>query len=324
MVNEKLQRTETDLNIIIDTDPGTDDALALGVASVFFKDNIRAAISSYGNVDGEQTYSNLVNLANLLKIDCNILKGSLNPLGKDNFIPTDFHGENGLCGLKLILHGSKREEYNGNNDNRDFLQKLYDALKEYKKVKYVAVAPLTNLAALFDRFPDSVNYIDELIIMGGGFGVSNMEHNAEYNFSTDPEAVEKVLKCPVNKIIAPLDMTHQIVFSLDDIENIVGVNRELLSDDMSDPFNVLAKLFYLNYDTSVKHNNPGAIIHDANTFAYMIDKSKCTLQSYEIVPDEYGAVSKHSSGYPALVIDKIDRNFIKELLRETFRVIKNY
>ena len=90
-----------DLSIIIDTDPGTDDALALGVASVFFKDNIRAIISSYGNVDGEQTYNNLINLANLLKIDCDFIKGSLNPLGKDSFIPTDYHGENGLCGLML-------------------------------------------------------------------------------------------------------------------------------------------------------------------------------------------------------------------------------
>jgi len=60
------------INILIDTDPGTDDALALGVASVFFRDNInniRAIISSYGNVDGEKTYMNMINLAGLLKIE---------------------------------------------------------------------------------------------------------------------------------------------------------------------------------------------------------------------------------------------------------------
>ncbi|MCL2775469.1 MAG: nucleoside hydrolase [Oscillospiraceae bacterium] len=303
------------LNIIIDTDPGTDDALALGIASVFFKDNIRAVISTYGNTYGEQTYCNLINLADILKIDADFIKGSLNPLEKDSFTPTDYHGKNGLCGL--VLPTAKKDLYNG-----DFVNDIHDILKEYGIVKYIAIGPLTNLARVFDRFPDSANYIDELIIMGGGFEISNVAHSAEFNFNSDPDATNKVLECPVKKVIAPLDMTHQLAFSLTDIEDIVGVKRELLSDSTNSQFNVLAKLFYLNYDTSVTHDNPGSIIHDATTLAYLLDKNKCNFQSYKIISDEYGAVSKNPQGYDVFVIDKIDRDFIKGLLKETFHVIK--
>jgi len=198
------------------------------------------------------------------------------------------------------------------------LESLYEIIKEHKNIKYIAIGPLTNLARLFDSFPNAVDYIDELIIMGGGFDVSNMPHNTEYNFCMDPVAVGKILSCPVKKVIAPLDMTHQLAFSLPDIEDMTGVKRDLLSGDMSDAFTVLATLFYLNYDTSVKNGNDGAIIHDATTLAYLFDKNKCDLQEYKIISDEYGAISKHSDGYDVTVIEKIDRDFVKNLLKRSF------
>jgi len=257
-----------------------------------------------------------MNLANLLKIDNNIIKGSLTPLDKekDSLVFTDYHGKNGLC--EIVLPEMKREY------NKDFLEDIYDLLKKYKSVKYIVIGPLTNFAGLIDRFPDSVDYIDELIMMGGGFDVSNVEHNAEFNFSMDPAALNKVLASPVNKIIAPLDMTHQLAFSLTDIEDITGVKRELLSDDMSKPFNVLANVFYLNYDTAVKHDEAGAIIHDATTLMYLLDKNKCDLRLYKMISDKYGAVTKYNNGDYAVVIDKMDKYFVKEVLKEMFNSIK--
>ena len=63
-------------------------------------------------------------LANLLKIRCDFIKGSLNPLGKESFIPTDYHGKNGLCGLIL---SNAENEYNG-----DFLKDMYEIIKKHK------------------------------------------------------------------------------------------------------------------------------------------------------------------------------------------------
>jgi len=330
------------LNIIIDTDPGTDDALALGVAAAFFRNNIRALVSTYGNVGGERTYINLVNLAGLLEIDCDIIKGSLYPLGKNSFTPTDYHGENGLCGLELPkapfskeLSAKLTEDYNPPSLaslappplKKGALQNLYNIIKEYGNIKYIAIGPLTNIALLLDEFPDVIDYIGELIIMGGGFDVSNMPNNTEYNFSTDAEAVGKVLASPVKKVIAPLDMTHKLEFSLSEIEDITGLPpstaltppSEREANAVTGAVTVMAKLFYLNYYTSVRNGNGGAIIHDANTLAYLLGKSKCVLREYKIISDEYGAVSKNSDGYDATVIEEIDRDFVKGLLRGIFK-----
>ena len=352
-------------------------------AAAHLKKDIRAFISSYGNTGGEQAYMNMLNLAGLLQFQngLSFIKGSFNPLGNDNFIPTDYHGANGLCGLELSKHpdvprvgadapvrpshnvmrdvelppslrdtplkeggfwapsprglssaddwGSTKHDSlkeGDTNNNPNTVQTIYELIKKHKNVKYIAIGPLTNLALLFDRFPDAADFIDELIIMGGGFDISNVENNAEYNFGADPAAVAKVLASPVKKVIAPLDMTHKLAFSREEIEDITGVKQNDLTEDMSDVFNVFAKIFYLNYATSVKNGNEGAIIHDAATVAYLIDKSKCDVQRYKITSDEYGAVKKHSpdcvSGHDVFVINDIDRDFMKGLLRECFFKLK--
>ena len=298
-------------NIIIDTDPGTDDAVAIAAACAFFKDNICAMVSSYGNVDGEQTYFNLINLAGLLKLECGFYKGMLAPLNGEPAIFTDYHGKNGLCGLELKSVGS------GVVLN---LEKLYELIKKRGNIKYVAVGPLTNTALMLENCAD---YISELIIMGGGFEIFNTEHNTEYNFSMDAAAVKKVLESPVKKIIAPLDLTHQTSFDLCEIEDITGISREeskRLARDSA--FAVFTELFYLNYEASVKYGEPGAIIHDAVTIAYLLDRNKCGLRECKISWDEYGAVKKDSSGEPVLIIEKICREFFKEMMKETFSKLK--
>jgi inosine-uridine nucleoside N-ribohydrolase len=299
------------MDIIIDTDPGTDDAVAMAAAYAFFKDNIRAMISSYGNVNGEQTYINLTSLANLLKIDCGFFKGALKPLGDKTTVFTDYHGKNGLCGLELpeAQRASVKNMYD-----------MHELIKKHRDIKYIAVGPLTNAALLLEA--DCADYISEFIIMGGGFEISNVEHGAEYNFSKDAEAVKKVLSSPVRKVLAPLDATHQTVLDLEEIEDIIGISRETSKKSAYiDAFSVFAELFYLNYETSIKHGSSGAIIHDAATIAYLLDKNKCTLREYKISSDEYGAVKKDSAGYPVLVIEKICKEFFKDMLKKTFETL---
>jgi len=171
-----------------------------------------------------------------------------------------------------------------------------------------------------------VNYISELVVMGGGFEVTNSPNGTEYNFSMDAEAVRKVLASPVKKIFAPLDMTHKLAFSLDEIDAIVGTNK-----------NVFTELFYLNYETAVKHGESGAVIHDASTVAYLLDaydaysayrdkkdKWECEIREHNIVCDSYGAIRKDSAGCPVKVIENINKDFMRGMLRETFNKLAAY
>ena len=301
-------------NIIVDTDPGTDDSIALAVAAVYFKADLCALISSYGNVDGNKTHQNLVNLTNLLGIHTKVLKGSLTPLEKNNFTSTDFHGTNGLCGVTLpqCVYTDSAE---------DSLLCLYEVIKYYRKIKYVAVAPLTNLATLIERFPDVEQYIDEVIIMGGGFKIANVSHNAEFNFSLDGKAVQKVLQSSLNKVLTPLDMTHKTAFSIEEIADIISSDRNSL-DERNYAFWAMAQLLYRYFDTSIAHNEPGAIIHDATTFAYLLDPTQCSIEEVSVVADDYGAIHTSPIGSKIKIIETVNKQFLKELLKSTYKNLR--
>ncbi len=154
-------------NIIIDCDPGTDDALALLLASVYGKERVLCLVSTYGNVPVRYTHSNLEALADLLGMgDVPVLRGADCPMGKDCFSATDYHGGNGLLGITLC-------ELTDAECESDGTEKLYEMIRGREKVIYVALGPLTNLALLLRRYPEAAEHIAEVIIMGGGIEIGN-------------------------------------------------------------------------------------------------------------------------------------------------------
>ena len=307
------------LNIIIDTDPGTDDTIALAFAATFFKENISALISSYGNVDGEQTYSNLNKLAQILNIDCLVLKGSMYPLDNKNISFTDYHGQNGLCEIELPLLYKKSNKIIVNN--RSEIDKLYKIIKSKKHVTYICIAPLTNFVKLIKSHSDSIKYIDELIIMGGGFNYYNVNHHAEYNFSLDGEAIQEVLNLPLKITICPLDMTQKYAFSEKEIENIVGCNRNSVFKDYSQ-FGIISQIFFKNYDTAILHKLTGAIIHDVTTLLYLLEPDKCDTIITKIKSDDFGAVTNCSDGEAVKIVQNIDQVFFISILKKMFKKLE--
>lgn len=308
------------LNIIIDTDPGTDDAIALAFAATFFKKNISALISSYGNVNGEQTYNNLKSLAQLLDIDCTILKGSMNPINNSNITYTDYHGNDGLCGVQIPL--TEQETTNINIvDKSSGLNELYKIIKSKKHVKYIALAPLTNFVRLTEYYNDTIKYIDELIIMGGGFNYHNVKNHTEYNFSLDGYAVQEALNLPLKKTICPLDMTQKYAFSEKEIENIVGCSRNSVFKDYSQ-FGIISQIFFKNYDTAILHNQTGAIIHDATTLLYLLNPDKCTTTTAKIKSDVFGAIKNCTDGEFIKIVQNIDKAFLISTLKEMFKKLE--
>lgn len=308
------------LNIIIDTDPGTDDAVAIALASVELKEHIIGLISSYGNVDGYKTYQNLINLAHLLHIDVDVIRGAIYPLQKDSFSPTNYHGENGFCGVELPSYSVEEVDDN----QQDYIDRLYNLIKSHKKVNYVSLASMTNLATLITRYPDSVDYFESLTTMGGGLKESNMPGGAEYNFSVDPIADKIVLESKIKKYLAPLDLTHTLSFTSTEVEKIIGMSQKDAEDRYvaSDAYSLLARIFFGNLDTAMDHGYNGSIIHDAATFAYLIDPSQCKISEYLLGVDENGAVFELKNGSPVFVIRELDKQYFFNLLSKTFSKLR--
>lgn len=307
---------KSDRNIIIDCDPGTDDALALALASVYMKENIICLFSSYGNAALDNTHRNLLGLADLLGIRTTVLRGFSCPAGKSEFVATDYHGENGLCGITLPVPSAHIE-----HDN--CVDKVYELIKTNRKVTYVVLGPLTNLAELLSGYPHVIDMIDEVVIMGGGLQIGNTSCGAEYNFSLDPPSDYTVLNSPVRKVLATLDLTHSLAFSASEVEQIVGSSR---SDSLCAPpfpYSIMSEIFYRNLESSINHGNNGAIIHDAATIAYLLSPRECVIETNRLQCDDKGRLVEAQDGAPAERIKRMDKNYLKNLLKGTFQALRN-
>ncbi len=301
-------------NIIVDTDPGTDDSLALALASVFFRGHVQSVISTYGNVNGEQTHSNLVALVRMLKLDCNVFRGSSKPLSGVEPVFTSFHGGDGLCGVPIPRTAYSQIEKEG-------IDLLYNDIVSCKHVTYIAIGPLTNAARLLEKHPDVQSYIDELVIMGGGLSTWNFPNQTEYNFSLDGLAVQKVLAFPIKKTLCTLDLTYQLAYSNVDIENILVRSREKVFASKT-PDSLLAQIFFSNYDTSRNHKQPGAMLHDASTFLYLLNPNECVVSQKRIKADGFGCIEENPNGYSVFFVETMSKDYVTAKIAETFRVLK--
>jgi inosine-uridine nucleoside N-ribohydrolase len=285
------------VNIIFDTDPGSDDAVALAVLAANFKNQIAALVSTYGNSDGETTFRNLVNLAALLGIGAEIIHGSDARLDGTTVAGSldGYHGKYALCGVKLADAPFPKQQ-------DDFIQRLYEKIVAAGRVTYIAVGPLTNLAFLLTRYPDARAHIAETLIMGGGLSVFNAPHRAEYNFAIDPRAVAAVLKSVVNIKLFPLDTTTPLCLTKEEVAAVARTDS------------LIAQILHGNYETAVRHNEKGAIIHDATPLLYLRPDTMRSERAARVNVDEHGHIFYSDSGYPISIVEGFDKKQFQEML----------
>lgn len=305
----------SDRKIIIDCDPGTDDALALALAAFCMKQDVARLLSSYGNAPLTDTDRNLRGLAEAFGFSCPVLRGSAYPAGKSEFSGTDYHGENGLCGIVLPVSRENPEQ-----TRADWAEEVYSILRENRGAIYVALGPLTNLATLLSVHPDVCDWIERAVIMGGGLAFGNTPCGAEYNFSLDPVSDRIVLQSALKKTLVTLDLTHTLAFSEAETLEIIGDGWTDAPE--TSPYRVAAALFLGNLRSSLAHGNAGAIIHDAATVAWLYDSRACDMETCSLVCDDVGRLRKTREGFSVERIARMDKNYMKELLGETFRWLK--
>ncbi len=201
--------------VIIDCDPGIDDAIALYLALFDPRLEVVAVTATAGTVSAEQSTRNVQGLIDLIDPQRYPRIGEAVELDEAPSIPfRHIHGSDGLGNASLQVaelcnrHPSEKVLYDEINANPD-------------NVTILAFGPLTNIARVLQRDPEIATKIDQLIIFGGAtIGQGNITPAAEFNVFYDPVSASSVFQSPMTKTLVPLDITRQVVLSLGILERL--------------------------------------------------------------------------------------------------------
>ncbi|MCO7518390.1 MULTISPECIES: nucleoside hydrolase [unclassified Pseudomonas] len=248
-------------DLIIDTDPGADDVVALLLAMASPDElKIRAITTVAGNVRLEKTSRN-ARLAREWggREEIPVYAGAGRPLVRTPIYAANVHGEEGLTGVQV--HEPKKPLAKGNA-----VQYLIDTLgaAEPHSITIAMLGPQTNLALALIQKPEIANGIKEVVVMGGAhFNGGNITPAAEFNLYADPHAAEVVLGSGVKLTYLPLDVTHKVLTSDARLEQLAAVNNKA-SKLVVDILNAYIKFDMDNYGM------PGGPVHDASVIAYLL------------------------------------------------------
>lgn len=262
-------------NIILDCDPGHDDAINIIIAvakSNYF--NVLGLTTVGGNVEVEKNTNNALKVLELLESTIPVYKGQSRPLVKQIEIATEIHGDSGMDGPVLPEPKLKEESQHA----VDFIIESVKNSKE--KVTLVPTGPLTNIAMALIKEPTIADNIEEIVLMGGGtFG--NWTPAAEFNIFVDAEAAEVVFTSGVPLAVFGLDVTHQVI-ATDDIVRRVGE----IDNEIAQFVKELLIFFGQTYKDFFGFN--GGPIHDACTCMYLLNPQMFEMKDVNVTIETKG------------------------------------
>jgi len=208
--------------IILDVDPGHDDAVAILLAAKSEKIDLRGITVVAGNQVLEKTLQNTLNICSFAGItDIPIYSGMGEPLVREQVIAQDIHGDTGLDGPKFPEPEIEAEAQHA----VDFI--IEEALKADGDLILIPTGPLTNIAMAFKKAPEIKENIQEIVLMGGAYGTGNETASAEFNIFVDPEAAKIVFESGLPITMAGLDLTHQAKAYPDVLDRIRALDNEV-------------------------------------------------------------------------------------------------
>jgi len=262
--------------VILDCDPGVDDAIAFLLAKQLPQLNVLAITSVAGNVGLEHTTYNALGLVEFLDWDIPVYRGAAGPVFRKRVEAAAVHGSNGMAGFDLR---HIRSEVAG--------MSAWDAIHHYAveqqgALEIIAIGPLTNLALAFLKYADLPHLIKRIVIMGGATAMGNATPAAEFNIYADPEAADIVfcsgvpvhmcgLDMTMQALMTPAELDHvaalgskQAVFFRDVVQDIVGFMRRIgiIGINMHDPAAVLYAAddsIYKAYPAGIRVETRGSI-----------------------------------------------------------------
>ncbi len=247
--------------IIIDCDPGQDDAIALLLALASPEEiEVLAVTAVAGNVPLALTEANARRIVELAgRSDVRVHKGCHRPLVNRLETAEYVHGETGLNGVELPPPGVPLAPGHA----VDAIIELVMAA-EPKTVTLCPVGPLTNIAMALVKEPELASRVREIVLMGGAIGLGNVTPAAEFNIYVDPHAARVVFESGVPITMFGLDVTHQVLVTRPRLEAIraLGTKVALAAAGLIDFFN--------RFDSD-RYEVDGAPLHDPCVIAHLID-----------------------------------------------------
>ena len=266
-------------NIILDCDPGHDDAIAILLAGQKKYFNLLGITTVSGNQTIEKTTRNAINLVNFLKINVPVAMGASEPLIQEKQICEQIHGKTGLDGYEF-------DKYEQRVSNLNAAELIIDLTSKHEHVTIVATGPITNVALALKLKPEIKEHIDEIIFMGGSTDNGNVSPAAEFNVYCDPEATYIVLKSGLPVKMVGLNVTRKVMCTKEVVSRMAKINNKT-----SDLFVKLMNVFNAN-QAKTFNNFIGGPLHDPVTIASMIDDKLVKWQEMNVTID-----LSHGSSY---------------------------
>jgi pyrimidine-specific ribonucleoside hydrolase len=298
--------------VILDGDPGHDDAIAWVLAAASPMLDIKAVTSVCGNQTIEKTTYNAARIMTLAGLSVPLAMGRVKPLVADAIIAPTVHGDSGLDGPALPEPKIKPVEM-------DACTLMAQILEESSEpVVLIPTGPLTNIATLLLLYPHLKPKIKHIYLMGGGIDFGNWTPAAEFNILVDPEAADVVFTSGVPITMAGLDVTEQALVFPEDFERIRALHNPVAT--------VVAEWLDFFYGFHRSLGYPGAPVHDAVAVAALLRPEMMTMQEMFVaveltgdycrgatVGDKLGVLNRPAN---ARVIMGIDRKAFVDLLAE--------
>ena len=205
--------------IIIDTDPGIDDAVALAIALFNESVDVKLITTVAGNVSLEKVTANALRLLTFWGKKIPVAKGAEKPLIEKFIDAAHIHGQSGMDGfdfpepdMSLLV-------------KEHAVNKVREVIMAEKTITLVAIGPLTNVALLFALYPEVKTHISRIVLMGGSLTRGNKGVMAEFNFATDPHAAKMVFDAGVPLVMAGLDVGWQSAILPEDTAKLLTMGK---------------------------------------------------------------------------------------------------
>jgi inosine-uridine nucleoside N-ribohydrolase len=258
--------------VLIDCDPGHDDAMALLLALASPELQLLGVSTVHGNQTLEKTTANALRVLEFAgRGDVPVAAGANRPLLREPTVAASVHGETGLDGPDLPPPAGAPATLHA----VDFLA---DRLRMAGgPVTLIPTGPLTNIALLLSRHPDVAGDIERIVLMGGAIAEGNVTPAAEFNIWVDPEAAARVFASGLDVTMVGLDVTHRALMTAEHAERLKAAGRVGA---------MVAELwaFYHRWHTRV-YEFPGTPVHDALAVAHVIRGDLLTTQHRNVEID---------------------------------------